>query len=467
MTFENKIPFLRRLGVFSLVMITVGSVDSIRNLPTTALFGTSLIFFFSLAAVFFLIPTALVSAELSSSSTESGGIYVWVKHAFGVQAGFVAVWFQWIENVIWYPTILSFVAGTVGYLISPELATQRYFLITVILLSFWGATFINLFGIRSSAFFSSFCTIVGLIVPMCLIIILGSIWLVTERPVQIHFDAASIIPNFADSHLWVALTGIILSFCGMEIATVHAGDVRDPQRSYPIAMLISCLILVVTLICGSLAIAVVLPANHISLVAGLMQAFHAFFAAYGMDWILPFMAFTLVVGGMGSVSNWIIAPTRGLLVASRDGNLPAVCAKENRYGAPKVLLIAQALIVSVITLVFLLLPSVNGSYWLLTALAAQLYMLMYILMFVTAIRLRYKPAHTSWVKAFRIPGGNWGIWIVCLLGILASTATFFIGFIPPENIDIGGVWRYELLLISGLILMSLAPFVLYRLYRKA
>ncbi|HYF97670.1 MAG TPA: amino acid permease, partial [Coxiellaceae bacterium] len=92
---------LRHLGIFSLVMITVGSVDSIRNLPTTALFGTSLVFFFGLAAICFLIPTALVSAELSSSSTESGGIYAWIKHAFGVQTGFVAVWFQWIENVIW------------------------------------------------------------------------------------------------------------------------------------------------------------------------------------------------------------------------------------------------------------------------------------------------------------------------------------------------------------------------------
>ncbi|HYF98017.1 MAG TPA: APC family permease [Coxiellaceae bacterium] len=447
--------------------MTVGSVDSIRNLPTTALFGTSLVFFFGLAAICFLIPTALVSAELSSSSTESGGIYAWIKHAFGVQTGFVAVWFQWIENVIWYPTILSFVAGTIGYLVSPSLATNKFFLITVILIAFWGATLINLLGIRSSARFSSFCTVVGLLVPMSLIIILGGIWLVTERPIQIHFTYDALVPHFTDSHLWVALTGIILSFCGMEIATVHAGDVRDPQRSYPTAMLISCLVLLFTLMCGSLAIAIVLPANDISLVAGLMQAFHAFFAAYGMEWILPFIAFTLVVGGMGSVSNWIIAPTRGLLVASKDGNLPRFCRHENRYGAPKALLIVQAVIVSAITLVFLLLPSVNGSYWLLTALAAQLYMLMYVIMFTAAIRLRYKPAHTSWVKAFRIPGGNWGMCLVAGVGILASIATFFIGFIPPENINIGSVWRYESLLVVGLIVMSVPPFIMYRYCRKS
>ena len=126
---DNKKTFAHKLTVFSLVMITVGSVDSIRNLPATALFGSSLIFFFLFAALFFLIPSALVSAELSAAWPEQGGIYVWVKKAFGQQIGFLTIWFQWIENVVWYPTILSFTAGTLGYLISPNLANDKIFLI--------------------------------------------------------------------------------------------------------------------------------------------------------------------------------------------------------------------------------------------------------------------------------------------------------------------------------------------------
>ena len=102
------------LTIFSLTMITVGSVDSIRNLPATALFGSQLIAFFILGALFFLIPTALVSAELASGWPKQGGVYIWVKEAFGKQVGFLAIWLQWIENVIWYPTILSFVAGSIG-----------------------------------------------------------------------------------------------------------------------------------------------------------------------------------------------------------------------------------------------------------------------------------------------------------------------------------------------------------------
>lgn len=446
------------LGVFSLAMITASSVDSIRNLPATALFGSSLIFFFALGAIFFLLPSALVSAELASTSKDHGGVYVWVKNAFGLQAGFLAIWFQWIENVIWYPTILSFVAGTIGYLLSPALADNKTFLIAVILCSFWGTTIVNLLGIKSSARFSNFCAVAGLLLPMTLIIALGAAWIFSGKPLEIHFTAHSLFPH-PSTGMWVALTGVMLSFCGMEIATVHTGDVKDPQRAYPRAMLIATVIIVFTLICGSLAIAMVLPEKSISLVAGIMQAFSAFFGAYHMKWILPVIALMLVIGGLGSVNNWIIAPTRGLVIALRDGQLSKSLARENRFGAPKSLLLWQASIVTIVAMVFLLMPSVNGSYWLLTALAAQLYMMMYILMFAAGIRLRYKNHSTE--NGFRIPGGQWGMWVAAGTGLIGSIATFIIGFIPPGNIEVGSTWHYETLLLIGLSVMSLPPFVMY------
>ncbi len=442
----------RALGVFSLAMITAVSVDSVRNLPATALFGSSLIFFFVLSAIFFLLPSALVSAELSSSNPGSGGIYAWVKNAFGPQCGVFAIWMQWIENVIWYPTILSFVAGTIGFLISPELANNKIFLITVILVAFWGATLINLFGIKSSSRFSNFCALTGLLLPMALIIGLGAEWVFSDQPLQIHFSQKELLPNLNDSQMWVALTGIVLSFCGMEIATVHAGDVKNPQKSYPRAMLLATLIIVFTLVCGSLAIAVVLPQKQISLVAGIMEAFQVFFAAHQMTWILPWVALALVIGGMGSVSNWIIAPTRGLMLAAKEAYLPQHFGRENRYGAPKILLIYQALIVTAVTMIFLLLPTVNASYWFLTALSAQLYMFMYVLMFACAFRLRIK--NQMAVKGFQIPGGLLGLGIVCSAGMIGSIVTLIIGFVPPSNIQTGGVFFYESLLVAGLVILE-------------
>ncbi len=445
------------LTIFSLTMITVGSVDSIRNLPATALFGSQLISFFILGALFFLIPTALVSAELASGWPKQGGVYIWVKEAFGKRIGFLAIWLQWIENVIWYPTILSFVAGTVGYLISPTMASNPWFLWLVITGSFWGATILNMRGMRSSALFSNICALTGLLLPMALIISLGAFWIADGNPLHVQFDAQSLSPHWQDKSLWVSLTAIMLSFCGIEIATVHANDVANPQRAFPRALVYSVLIILSTLILGSLAIAVVLPQQEINLVAGIMQAFDAFFAKYHLLWFMPVVAVMLVMGGLGGVSNWIIAPTKGLLVAAEDGNLPEFFQRANRQGAPIVMLIIQAIIVTLLSALFLFMPSVNGSYWLLTALAAQLYMLMYLLMFAAAIKLRISdPGHP---RTFRIPGGLLGILFIAGIGIVGVLTTFVVSFMPPTGINVGNVVHYEITLIIGLVIMCLPPLI--------
>ncbi len=438
-------------------MITVGSVDSIRNLPATALFGSQLIFYFFLGALFFLIPTALVSAELASGWAKQGGIYIWVKQAFGKKMGFLAIWLQWIENVIWYPTILSFVAGTIGYLINPALTSNPYFLWAVIVSSFWGTTILNLRGMKSSAMFSNLCSLAGLLLPMSLIIGLGLVWMTQGNPLQIQFDIPSIVPHLEDKSMWVSLTAIIMSFCGIEIATVHANDVKNPQHAFPKVLIYSVGIILSTLILGSLAIAIVLPGKDINLVAGIMQAFEAFFSSYHMSWMMPVVAVMLVLGGLGGVSNWIIAPTKGLLVAAEDGNLPDYFQRTNAKGAPAVMLYTQATIVTVLSGLFLFMPSVNGSYWLLTALAAQLYMLMYFIMFIAAIKLRLsEPEHH---RPFKIPGGLAGMLFVAGIGIIGVCATLGVSFIPPEGINVGSLVRYELTLIGGLILMCSPPFI--------
>lgn len=446
------------LGVFSLAMITAGSVDSIRNLPATALFGTHLIFFFVLGAIFFLLPTALVAAELASTSKRDGGVFAWVTDAFGLKTGYLAIWFQWIENVIWYPAILSTLAATIGYLFSNALSVNRYFLMAVILVSFWGVTWINIRGMRASAIVANICSVFGLLLPMALIIGLAAYWVLTGHHSMIQLTPHNLVPtNWTHLGIWVALTGIVLSFCGMEIATVHTRETSNPQKDYPRAMLLSTLIILLTLVSGSLAIAVVLPTGQISLVAGIMQAFNAFFASYHMTYILPAVAVMLVLGLIGSVNNWVIAPTRGLAYAMKEIKSARGYDQLNKHGAPSKLLITQAGIVTIITLLYLALPSVNAVYWLFTALASQIYMLMYVLMFLAAIALRKKALERR--AGFLIPGGMTGIGVVVALGLIGAIFTFFIGFFPPSDVGIQNPWRYELLITTGLVLMVLIPWI--------
>src|SRR3990167_7672442 len=102
----------KRLSVFSLTMMNVIAVDSLRNLAVSAEYGAALISFYIIAAIFFYIPSVLIGAELATGWPQTGGAYIWIREAFGRRWGFLGMCLQWGYNVVWYPTILSFIAGT-------------------------------------------------------------------------------------------------------------------------------------------------------------------------------------------------------------------------------------------------------------------------------------------------------------------------------------------------------------------
>lgn len=453
---------MNKINMIALTLLITGSIDSIRNLPTAALSGSLIFFFFIFAAVTFLIPTALVSAELSSNINQ-GGIYQWVRLAFGEKTGFLAVWLQWVNNLIWFPTILSFIAGTACYLIDPALAENKYYMMSMVLFIFWALTFANLKGMQVSAKFTSFCTIAGLIIPMILIIALLISWVVMGHPIQLHLTLASMTPNLHHIDTWTSLTGIMLSFAGMELATVYVNDVENPKKSFPRALAFSSIIILLTMVLGSLAIAFVLPADKIGLVDGTISSFSYFLSAYHLSWVTPILTVLLVIGSLGGIIGWMLSPVKGIAQAASNGFMPAYFAKENQYGVPKNLLIAQAAIVSIVCLVYMLLPTVNASYWLLSSLSLQLYILMYVLMFFAALRLRAKTKYSQ--GTFVIPGKKFGLWLVCAVGLAGCALALFIGFFPPTNINVGSKLEYVIIYTVGMIGMVL-PVLFFYMYKS-
>lgn len=453
----------KKIPLFSLVLLIVAAIDSIRNLPASALFGSALIFFFIFSAIVFLIPTSLVAAELSATFPEKGGVYHWVKTAFGEKWAMVAIWLQWINTMVWYPTILSFIAGTAAYLINPDLAQNKAYLITCILVVFWGITLVNLKGIHMSARINSICALIGTIFPMIFLIVLGAIWVFSGHPLQIDLNADTLFPSLGNSTNWVALIAIMASFLGIELAGVHVNDIREPQRNFPKAVLISCLFILVSMILGSLSIAFVLPEKEINLVAGVIQVFSNLFQSFGLEGLTPVLTVLIVVGSIGGITNWLISPAKGLMHAAEYGYMPPFFMKKNKHGIAQNILIGQAILVSLICLIFLLVPTVNAFYWFLTALSTELYMIMYILMFFAALRLHYK--YVNRPKAFKIPGKHVGMWITCLLGLFGCLCTITVSFFPPSTVEIGSQVRYILMICAG-NLLSISPVLLFYLYKK-
>jgi glutamate:GABA antiporter len=456
---ETTHPKQKVLSVFTLVMINVIAVDSLRNLAITAEYGFSVVFFYLIATIAFFIPIALVAAELATAWPHIGGLYVWVREAFGRRWGLVAIWLVWIYNIVWFPTILAFLAATFAYLVEPQLSTHKTYMLFWILGTFWAATLLNCFGMKISSWVSTIGAIVGTLVPLFFIIVLAIIWLLQGHEAQVDFTFTDFIPKIHSVNDLAFFVAVLFSLLGIEMSAIHAEDVKNPQHDYPRALTISSVIIVSSLVCASLAIAIVIPHDEISLVSGLIDAFGAFFQRFHLEWMTPLVVGMIIIGGIASVSAWIIGPTKGLLAAAEDGCLPTVFRYTSEKGAPIALLLMQGLIFTALCALFLFMPTVNSFYWVLSALTAQLAMIAYLFMFSAAIRLRY--SHSNTLRTYTIPGGKWGMWFTAGMGMLSCSVVIIIGFFPPPNIVITNLFTYEAILLGGIFIFVGLPLLLY------
>ena len=281
---------------------------------------------------------------------------------------------------------------------------------------------------------------------------------------QIPFSAHALVPDLQLNNL-AFLGGIILLFTGMEMAGFHARDTRDPGRDIPRSIALAVLIIVVFSVLGSFFLAVVLPQKQIGLVSGTMQLFQLVLGTFHAQWLVRPLAILIAAGGIAHLSPWILGPAKGMAEVARQGHAPAALGRENAAGVPVLSLIFQGIGGTIFSLLFLLVPNVSTSYWMLSAVTAQIVIIMYALMFAAVIRLRYSQPDTP--RPYRIPGGKAGVWMVCGIGILGCVVSFILGFIPPSQLKTGNHLVYVGLLILAVAVLTAPPFVIQLFGRRS
>lgn len=463
---ENSSNQRRYISVFVLAMMNVACVMSLRGLPMIAKEGFTMFFYLLFASFLFLVPVSIVSAELATGWPKNGGVYRWTKEAFGSKWGFTAIWLQWIQNTIWYPTVLAFAAGALSYMfLNPALASSKVFNLLVILVIYWGATFMNFKGMKTAGWITTAGVLCGTILPAAIIIILGILWIATGNPIQIDKSTTSFLPNLTNFSTVAFLGGIVLLFAGMEVGAVHVSELEKPKAQYPKAVFLAMFIIIIVFTLGAMSIAMVMPAKDISLTAGIMQAFKDLLDKFSIGWLLPVIGFLAAFGAIGGVTAWIAGPSKGLLATAKDGELPPFLQFTNKNGVQTHILWIQGAIVTVISLVYLLMPTISSAFFLLTALTAILYLIMYGMLYAAAIRLRYSQPNVE--RTYKVPGGNKGMWLVAGIGFLAVIFAMVVGFFPPAQLKIGSPTFYVVFLIVGTIIFVAAPMIINALKKPS
>ncbi|AZQ71288.1 MULTISPECIES: APC family permease [Streptomyces] len=431
----------------TLAMMTTASVANLRPAPSMALYGLAAVFLYLLPAVVFLLPTALVSAELASGWT--GGIHRWVTEGLGKRLGFLAVWCQFAMTIAYYPSLLAYVASTFAYVIDPSLANNGLYVALVIVVVYWAGVLISARGTKAVAGLSSVGLVVGTLIPGVVLVLLGMVFLAQGNPSAAPMDGGHVLPPWTGLASLVLIVGNFLSYAGMEMNAVHVASLREPGKEYPRSVFAATGLVLLIFILPALAISWVMPGKDLSLTAGVMQAFQGFFDHFHVGWLTKVVGVLLVAAALGGMLTWLAGPSQGLLmVARQEGYLPPALQKLNKNGVPRNIMVAQGALTTLIALLYAFIPDVSSAYWIFSVVTTQIYLVVYLLMFAAALRLRR--TRPDQPRGFKVPA----LGLVAGVGFAASVGAMFIGFVPPEQFGGQPLWRYLLIVGGGLLTLG-------------
>lgn len=447
-------------GAMTVMIIT--TVVSLRGLPSQAEFGIQSIFYYLFAAIVFLIPFSMVCAELASTYTHSGGLYRWVAEAFGPKWGWSAMYLEWQTLVIWFPAVLMFAAVSLAYIFWPEsfdakLSANKIYTLIVVLAVYWITNFIAFRGMKSSKILSTLGGLFGTIVPGAVLIILGVAYLCMGKPIMLTHE--SFFPDFTKIGTIVLAASIFLFYGGMEMNAVHVQNMKDPARQFPRAMFLAVAVIVLLFVFATLAIGFVVPTKDINLLASLLVAYNDLWAAVGVPWLGNVMALLITFGVIGQVSVIIAGPSTGLVAVGESGYLPRSLQNTNSRGVNKPILYVQAIFVSVLSLVLVVLPSVESAYQIMSQMATVIYLILVLMIYFAFIRLRRTQPQKR--RGFRVPGGKFGEVVVAGIGILGAIVAMILSFIPPSQINTGSPVVYVLIIFCGALLFFCVPLIVF------
>ena len=453
---DNEIPFplTRTLTLRDLVLFNLVSVISITSLAAAASTGVSALALLIIGAVFFFIPLGLAVNKLSASFPEEGGIYSWTKRYLGKSHGFICGWCYWINNVLYFPSLLLSIAVISSYSIKGSTTSLSYVL-PFTLVALWLATVVNIIGLKRGKWLHNLGGI-GTYVPFIILLVL-SVYMLFNQPAANSFALKEWKPhwnNIASLNLWATIP---FAYSGIELSSTLGNEIRNPNRNLPRSIIIAAIMIGLFYIIGSAGLLYCVPRQNIDVIGGFFQAITV--AVHKLNshfwWIASFAAISATLGRLGSLGAWISGSARVAMVVGIDNYFPKAFARVHpKWHTPHIAILVQ----SVLATIFLLMAvlgkgtTVETTFFTLLDMSIVLYFIPYTYLFICFILhcLTDTKQRKSLMKIVLAISG--------LCGLLITLFALFVAMIPPLGTN---QLQFELKVIGGCILLLLLGGVFY------
>ncbi|MFQ6612848.1 MAG: APC family permease [Fidelibacterota bacterium] len=451
----------RALGLRDIVLLNVTAIIGLRWISLAASSGNVSILLWLGALLLFFIPQAFAVIELTTRLPEEGGIYSWAKTAFGDFHGFLSGWCYWTNNLIYFPNLLVYIAGIAVFILGPSyqsVGETKVYILAFSLVALWGVTLFNILGLKIGRWVNNIGG-AGTWAAGGILILFGMI-------AVIKYGLANPMPpgsftehlfSFEKLAFWAS---ICFAFSGLELASVMAGEIRNPEKSIPRAVVISGIVIAVIYILGTLAMLVALPADEINIITGFLQGIAAIGNKLGLGWTANLIALLITLGGIGGLMAWFTGAARMPFVSGVDRYLPAGFGKLHpRYGSPYIAIIFQSVVATAFILMSFIGATVQEAYLILLDTTLLVYFIPYLYMFAAYLVLRRKQVGSG--RVLLLPRGNRKAYFSGALGLATTLIAMLLALVPAA--EIRNVFLYELKVVGGFLIFIGVGVVIYRL----
>ena len=438
--------FKRVLKSLDMTLFTVCAILVIDQLAASASIGVQSIFWWIFTLIFFFIPYGLITAELGSTYPDQGGIYSWVQRAFGGRWGGRTAWLWWINVALWQPSVYIIFTGIFAQLFMPELGLWPQIFIAIVLT--WITTYINIIALDAGKWVPN----VGAVFKAVIMASLGfgGIWYAMSHGVANPINLETLTPSWGTPLAFLPV--IVYNFMGFELMSGASEEMADPARDVPKAIITSGIFIAAFYLLGTIGILIALPMDDIGLIGGIMDTFTKLFGESAMG---PAIVMTLGIMALytflANMVTWTMGANRSAAQAANEGHLDPIFAKLSAsHKTPANAAIVTGLVTTLVIIVYgFMAADAEDLFWTLFAFSSVVFLICYLLMFAAFLRLRMIDADRP--RAYRVPGGAAGAWILTLLCIafIVQAIVFFI--YTPGEFDI----KYASTIIAGVIVTAI------------
>jgi glutamate:GABA antiporter len=426
---ENTNRPKRVMGLRDVVFFYVVTGLSLQWVATAATAGASALVMWIVAWLIFFLPLVLAVIELSSRYPQEGGLYVWIKQAFGEFGGFMAGWIYWSSDLPYLPSILYFAAANALFLGGSRAHSLSNNSTYFIVFSMAGLTLglvLNLIGVDIAKWLYNVGSL-GTWVPAVILMIVGTMaWWKFGSATPINLHTIRPATGLKDLIFWAT---IVYALSGAESASFMGDEIREPRKTIPRGLLTAGVVITICYIVGTLCVLLALPKEQVSGLEGIMQAIAQSTNRIGWGALIPIAAALLVLSSLGSVAAWLAAMSRIPFVVGLDRFLPPAFARLHpRWGTPYVPLLIQGGFAALFVLLGQAGTSVRGAYDVLLSMTIIVYFVPYVLVFAALIKLQGEPAGP---EVIRVPGGKPVAILVGAVGMVTSILTIIFSSFPP------------------------------------